>query len=147
MVSCYLFYTRKSTELTKPKHSAYLSESALNKITAFYKVFLTEELPQNRRRFFKKNPHFPIDNFVLRCYYIQAFKIRARVVELADSLDSGSSAHSGRAGSSPASRTKKKRTSKRMSVFFLVRGVIPLNPILGLPNSLHRLFGKKAKSS
>ena len=30
----------------------------------------------------------------------------ARVVELADSLDSGSSAHSGRAGSSPASRTK-----------------------------------------
>ncbi len=32
----------------------------------------------------------------------------ARVVELADSLDSGSSAHSGRAGSSPASRTTKK---------------------------------------
>ena len=31
----------------------------------------------------------------------------ARVVELADSLDSGSSAHSGRAGSSPASRTIK----------------------------------------
>ena len=29
----------------------------------------------------------------------------ARVVELADSLDSGSSARSGRAGSSPASRT------------------------------------------
>ena len=29
----------------------------------------------------------------------------ARVVELADSLDSGSSAHYGRAGSSPASRT------------------------------------------
>ena len=29
----------------------------------------------------------------------------ARVVELADSLDSGSSVHSGRAGSSPASRT------------------------------------------
>ena len=33
----------------------------------------------------------------------------ARVVELADSLDSGSSAHYGRAGSSPASRTKKER--------------------------------------
>ena len=32
----------------------------------------------------------------------------ARVVELADSLDSGSSAHYGRAGSSPASRTKLK---------------------------------------
>ena len=29
----------------------------------------------------------------------------ARVVELADSLDSGSSVHYGRAGSSPASRT------------------------------------------
>ncbi len=34
----------------------------------------------------------------------------ARVVELADSLDSGSSVHSGRAGSSPASRTKFKRS-------------------------------------
>ena len=34
----------------------------------------------------------------------------ARVVELADSLDSGSSVHYGRAGSSPASRTKKKDT-------------------------------------
>ncbi len=32
--------------------------------------------------------------------------IDARVVELADSLDSGSSVHYGRAGSSPASRTK-----------------------------------------
>ena len=31
--------------------------------------------------------------------------VNARVVELADSLDSGSSVHSGRAGSSPASRT------------------------------------------
>ena len=31
----------------------------------------------------------------------------ARVVELVDSLDSGSSVHCGRAGSSPASRTKK----------------------------------------
>ena len=36
----------------------------------------------------------------------------ARVVELADSLDSGSSAHSGRAGSSPASRTKTERSSQ-----------------------------------
>ena len=32
----------------------------------------------------------------------------ARVVELVDSLDSGSSVHCGRAGSSPASRTKRK---------------------------------------
>ena len=31
----------------------------------------------------------------------------ARVVELVDSLDSGSSVHCGRAGSSPASRTKR----------------------------------------
>ena len=34
----------------------------------------------------------------------------ARVVELADSLDSGSSVHSGRAGSTPASRTTKNPT-------------------------------------
>ena len=34
----------------------------------------------------------------------------ARVVELADSLDSGSSVLYGRAGSSPASRTKKRGT-------------------------------------
>ena len=36
----------------------------------------------------------------------------ARVVELADSLDSGSSAHYGRAGSSPASRTRGNRVRK-----------------------------------
>ena len=41
-------------------------------------------------------------------YSIQAVERRqnARVVELADSLDSGSSVHYARAGSSPASRTK-----------------------------------------
>ena len=43
----------------------------------------------------------------------------ARVVELADSLDSGSSAHSGRAGSSPASRTTSSRTSYRSRRRFL----------------------------
>ena len=37
----------------------------------------------------------------------QKRRIYARVVELADSLDSGSSVHYARAGSSPASRTKK----------------------------------------
>ena len=42
---------------------------------------------------------------------------RARVVELADSLDSGSSAHYGRAGSSPASRTKKERHASRVFLF------------------------------
>ena len=42
-------------------------------------------------------------------YYTQAVKRfpNARVVELVDSLDSGSSVHSGRAGSTPASRTIK----------------------------------------
>ena len=35
-------------------------------------------------------------------------RINARVVELVDSLDSGSSVHSGRAGSTPASRTIEK---------------------------------------
>ena len=41
-----------------------------------------------------------------------------RVVELVDSLDSGSSVHCGRAGSSPASPTKNKRTSTWMSFYF-----------------------------
>ncbi len=36
------------------------------------------------------------------------FAIYGRVVELVDSLDSGSSVHCGRAGSSPASPTKRK---------------------------------------
>ena len=44
----------------------------------------------------------------------------ARVVELADSLDSGSSAHYGRAGSSPASRTNRKTLeAARLRGFFL----------------------------
>ena len=42
----------------------------------------------------------------------------ARVVELVDSLDSGSSVHCGRAGSSPASRTKE--TVERLSLFLSV---------------------------
>ena len=41
----------------------------------------------------------------------------ARVVELADSLDSGSSVHYARAGSSPASRTKKERHLRKADVF------------------------------
>ena len=53
----------------------------------------------------------------------------ARVVELADSLDSGSSVLYGRAGSSPASRTKKKDGSR------LIRG------------GSRRLFLRKATSS
>ena len=46
----------------------------------------------------------------------------ARVVELVDSLDSGSSVHCGRAGSSPASRTKIKDI-QRMSFIFCIRGL------------------------
>ena len=42
-----------------------------------------------------------------------------RVVELVDSLDSGSSVHCGRAGSSPASPTKKKEQIERSALFFL----------------------------
>lgn len=45
----------------------------------------------------------------------------ARVVELADSLDSGSSVHSGRAGSSPASRTKNRGTTKVVPLFLVAR--------------------------
>ena len=41
-----------------------------------------------------------------------------RVVELVDSLDSGSSVHCGRAGSSPASPTKE--TVERLSLFLSV---------------------------
>ena len=52
----------------------------------------------------KKIIQIILDNRARQCYYKQAVR-NARVVELADSLDSGSSAHSGRAGSSPASRT------------------------------------------
>ena len=44
-----------------------------------------------------------------------------RVVELVDSLDSGSSVHCGRAGSSPASRTKKNGYPIGYPFFFLLR--------------------------
>ena len=58
-------------------------------------------------RFFRKVAENVLDNPRVKCYIKQALndKAHARVVELADSLDSGSSVHSGRAGSSPASRT------------------------------------------
>ena len=59
-------------------------------------------------RFFREVAENTLDNPRVKCYIKQALihKDHARVVELADSLDSGSSVHSGRAGSSPASRTK-----------------------------------------
>ena len=50
----------------------------------------------------------------------------ARVVELVDSLDSGSGAHSGHAGSSPASRTKQKE--RLLPLFFVCGEVVGLNP-------------------
>ena len=58
-------------------------------------------------RFFLAVAENTLDNPHAKCYIKQALndKAYARVVELADSLDSGSSVHSGRAGSSPASRT------------------------------------------
>ena len=64
---------------------------------------------------------------------------------MADSLDSGSSAHSGRAGSSPASRTKKKTATERLRFFFLVCGGYDLNPIKTGSKQAHAvgLFGKR----
>ena len=47
----------------------------------------------------------------------------ARVVELADSLDSGSSVHYGRAGSSPASRTIKITTPAGVVIFMVTGGI------------------------
>ena len=54
-------------------------------------------------------------------YYTQAVKRfpNARVVELVDSLDSGSSVHSGRAGSTPASRTRENARNRKISGIFL----------------------------
>ena len=48
--------------------------------------------------------------------------MHGRVVELADSLDSGSSVHSGRAGSSPASPTR--RNSRKAVSFFAISATI-----------------------
>ena len=55
-----------------------------------------------------------------------------RVVELVDSLDSGSSVHCGRAGSSPASPTRKKtRYSLRIPGFFCVyKAFSPVNVVI-----------------
>ena len=51
-------------------------------------------------------------------------RLYGRVVELVDSLDSGSSVHCGRAGSSPASPTKREQaSSEACSFFFCAPGV------------------------
>ena len=73
-----------------------------------------------------------VDKLIALCYYIGALRETpseseyGRVVELVDSLDSGSSVHCGRAGSSPASPTKTDTnldtTSIRLvSVLFIYR--------------------------
>ncbi len=57
------------------------------------------------------------------CYYEPVAKRRrsyGRVVELVDSLDSGSSVHCGRAGSSPASPTKIDKFRKKLVDFYLL---------------------------
>ena len=60
--------------------------------------------------------------------------------------DSGSSAHSGRAGSSPASRTKKKTATERLRFFFLVCGGFDLNPIKKGPQTVYTdCLGKRQK--
>ena len=64
------------------------------------------------------------------------------MVELVDSLDSGSSVHYGRAGSSPASPTKK--TVERLSLFLLADPWQKLcAPLKGMvfPKDRHFLFG------
>ena len=67
----------------------------------------------------------------------------ARVVELADSLDSGSSVLYGRAGSSPASRTKKK--DRLLPVFLLACGVKNL-PFTGAPARIQRSSSRGERS-
>ena len=59
-----------------------------------------------------------LDKSVTMMYIIPAF-INARVVELVDSLDSGSSVQFGHAGSSPASRTTFGLKSKDLGLFFI----------------------------
>ena len=66
------------------------------------------------------------------------------MVELADSLDSGSSVHYGRAGSSPASRTKKERYPIGYRSFFRSRGVVKNPPLFGAPREAAASVGKGA---
>ena len=71
-----------------------------------------------------------VDKSKAPCYYVAVVRAQpqtttkyARVVELVDSLDSGSSAHSGRGGSTPPSRTIQK--DFRKEVLFLFEERIP----------------------
>ena len=69
-----------------------------------------KNFPQNRKKLLTFPPN---------CAILFEQSQDARVVELADSLDSGSSAHSGRAGSTPASRTKENARNREISGIFL----------------------------
>ena len=68
----------------------------------------------------KRKIFFPVEKVLDKSnstwYHNQAVwtAIYGRVVELVDSLDSGSSVHCGRAGSSPASPTKKTLSKDRV---------------------------------
>ena len=78
---------------------------------------------KEKRKTFLQNAKKGVDKIRAPCYYIQALneaRKYGRVVELVDSLDSGSSVHCGRAGSSPASPTKEKHRNRKISVLFLV---------------------------
>ena len=70
------------------------------------------------------------------------------MVELADSLDSGSSVHYGRAGSSPASRTKRRDTRLGISSFLLWGCEEPAS-YTGLPPQTSEAFvvGKRSRSA
>ena len=79
---------------------------------------------------------FGIDIDLLKCYYIKAIHnasrdAYARVVELADSLDSGSSVQYARGGSSPPSRTNNCKSLKvfrsfQTLAFFVKKSVLEL---------------------
>ena len=74
------------------------------------------------------------------CSSVDRKSTYARVVELVDSLDSGSSVHCGRAGSSPASRTKEEtRYSLRIPGFCCFVAVyLELN--IGKMGNVEKLF-------
>ena len=66
----------------------------------------------------------------------------ARVVELADSLDSGSSVHYARAGSSPASRTTSEQALYRLlRLFYKSQSALTPLLLLSKPNPLSLGFG------
>ena len=76
----------------------------------------------SRGKEFENSVKLVLDKWECACYYTVALRRTTkygRVVELVDSLDSGSSVHCGRAGSSPASPTKEKHRNRKISMLFL----------------------------